>query len=260
MFDAVIHFAALADVADSVVRPQLYYDTNVAKMETLLKIMAEYDVRQIIFSSSAAVYGNPVYLPIDEKHPLNPINPYGSSKMQGEELLQKYEKLYGIRSVSLRYFNAAGTDPERCLGESHHPEHHLIPSMLQAILQRGKPLEIFGSDYDTRDGTCIRDFIHVMDLAEAHYLALEHLLSDGASDCFNLGSGKGYTILEIIQACEEITGRQVPYRFSGRRPGDPAVLLASNEKIKESLKWEPSFSDIYTIISTAWDWERNRLY
>lgn len=259
-FDAVVHFAALADISDSIARPQLYYDTNVSKMDTLLKVMVKNGVLNVIFSSSAAVYGNPTYLPLDEKHSLAPINPYGATKLEGERLLQRYEESDGIRHVSLRYFNAAGADPEGGIGESHKPEHHLLPLIFQAILHNEKPLQIYGSDYSTKDGTCVRDYIHVMDLAKAHYLALSALMNKDISGCFNLGSNTGFTILEMIEACERITGSKVKYTFSDRRPGDPAILLASNEKIRKSLDWKPSFSSIENIINTAWEWERNRHY
>ncbi len=258
-FDAVIHFAAYASVPDSVKRPARYYRNNVTNMQTLLDACVEHGVKYFVFSSSAATFGNPQYTPMDEAHPQNPINPYGTTKLIGEKLLADYERAYGLRYCAFRYFCAAGDSENGSIGEAHNPETHLIPVMIHAA-QQGKPFNVFGSNYDTRDGSCIRDFIHVMDLAEAHYLGLEYLMASNPSDCFNLGSGTGFTVLEMIKALEEVSGQPVPYALADRREGDPAVLVASNTKAKQVLGWNPKHSDIRTILRDAWAWEQNRKY
>lgn len=258
-FDAVIHFAAYASVPDSVKRPARYYRNNVTNMQTLLDACVEHGVKYFVFSSSAATFGNPQYTPMDEAHPQNPINPYGTTKLIGEKLLADYERAHGLHYCVFRYFCAAGDAEDGCIGEAHNPETHLIPVMIRAA-QQGKPFSVFGSDYDTPDGSCIRDFIHVTDLAEAHYLGLEYLMAGNPSDCFNLGSGTGFTVLEMIKALEEVSGQPVPYALADRREGDPAVLVASNTKAKKVLGWNPKHSDIRTILRDAWAWEQNRKY
>jgi UDP-glucose 4-epimerase len=260
-FDSVIHFAAFADVADSIVHPAKYYDNNVNKMLILLDEIVRSGIKFIVFSSSAATFGEPQYIPIDENHPQQPINPYGTTKLIGEEILKDYEKAYGLYSCSLRYFNAAGASKDGLIGESHNPEHHLIPVMMRAAKSEGASLlNIFGSDYDTRDGTCVRDYIHVEDLAEAHYLALLYIMEHRCSENFNLGSDEGFTVLELVRKFEEVTGRKVPYRMAERRMGDPASLVAANRKARDVLGWTPKRSDIETILRDAWNWEQNQRY
>ncbi|MDR1701816.1 MAG: UDP-glucose 4-epimerase GalE [Sporomusaceae bacterium] len=258
--DAVVHFAAFAAVGESVESPSKYYNNNVSKMIDLLDVMVECGIKYFIFSSSAATFGEPLYLPIDEAHGQNPINPYGETKLIGEKLLRDYEKAYGIKYAALRYFNAAGADPDAEIGESHQPEYHLIPLILQTALGQREKLSVYGKDYDTPDGTCVRDFVHVVDLAEAHYLALEYLQKNNLSACFNLGNNIGYTILEVIKVFERLAGVKVNFSFAARRAGDPARLIASNEKAKELLNWDPKLSSLETILATAWNWEQNRKY
>lgn len=256
--DAVIHFGAFASVPDSVINPSKYYENNVAKMRVLLDACVKYKIKYFVFSSSAATFGEPQYLPIDEEHPQNPINPYGYTKLIGERMLADYEKAYGIKYCALRYFCAAGDSPDGQIGEAHNPETHLIPVMVKAALN-GNTLKVFGNDYDTCDGSCIRDFIHVMDLAEAHLLGLEYIINNNCSECFNLGSGTGFTILEMIHNMNEL-GYPVNYEIVGRRPGDPPSLVASNSKARRLLNWEPKYSDIKLILADAIYWEQNRRY
>jgi UDP-glucose 4-epimerase len=258
--DAVVHFAALADVADSVKSPEKYYVNNVSKMITLLDKMVEYSVNKFVFSSSASTFGEPKYVPIDELHDQHPINPYGETKLIGEKLLRDYGKAHGMKYVALRYFNASGADPDCEIGESHNPEHHLLPLLFQTALEKREKLFVYGNDYETPDGTCVRDFIHVMDLAEAHYLALNYMIQNNRSESFNLGNNVGYTILEIINTFERISNIKVKFEFADKRPGDPARLIASNIKAKELLHWNPRLSDIETILRTAWEWEKNKKY
>lgn len=257
--DAVIHFAAFASVPDSVARPARYYHNNVTNMQTLLDACVAHGVKHFVFSSSAAIFGEPQYTPIDEKHPQLPINPYGITKLIGEKLLADYEHAYGLQYCAFRYFCAAGASKEGKLGEAHNPETHLIPVMIKAAIS-GKPFSVFGTDYDTRDGSCIRDFIHVLDLAEAHYLGLCHIMGDNPSDSFNLGSGDGFTVLEMIEALSRVSGKDVPYLKVQRRDGDPAVLIASSEKAKRMLGWNPAHSSIEEILADALRWESNRRY
>lgn len=259
-FDAIVHFAAFADVADSVANPQRYYENNVTKMLTLLDAAVNNKIKYFVFSSSAATFGNPQYLPMDENHPQFPINPYGMTKLIGEKILADYEKAYGIHSCSFRYFNAAGDNPEGLIGEAHNPEHHLIPLVIKSAMGRTGPLNVFGADYPTRDGSCVRDYIHVDDLAEAHYLGLKYIMDKQVSERFNLGSSDGFTVLEIIDAFEKVTGKKVPYKIVARREGDPASLVASNTKAKNILGWKPQFSSIDKIIKDAWNWENKRNY
>ena len=253
---AVLHFASLIEVGESIKNPRKYYARNLGTSLALLDAMIEAGVGNFIFSSSAAVYGIPGHQPITEAHPLNPCNPYGATKAMVERVLPDYDRAYGLRFVSLRYFNASGADPEGRLGEMHDPETHLIPNILLSVLGKKPPLGVFGADFPTPDGTPIRDYIHVQDLADAHVLALRHLLEGKPSEAVNLGTNQGYSVFEVIRAVEEVTGREVPREIRPRREGDPPVLLASTEKALRVLGWEPRISDIRTIIRTAWDWHR----
>ncbi len=258
-FDAVIHFAAFASVPDSVIRPARYYRNNVTNMQTLLDACVEHDIKYFVFSSSAATFGDPQYVPMDENHPQEPINPYGYTKLIGEHLLADYERAYGIKYCAFRYFCAAGDSKDGIIGEAHDPETHLIPVMLKAMIS-GKPFKVFGNDYDTRDGSCIRDFIHVLDIAKAHILGLEWIMKNNASNIFNLGSNQGFTVLEMIKALEAVSKKSVPYEISGRRKGDPAVLVASNKKAEEVLGWKAEHSSIEEILKDALNWELNKKY
>ncbi len=253
--EAVIHMAAYSLVGESVKDPAKYYRNNVDAGLSLLNAMQERGVGKIVFSSTAAVYGEAENQPIVETETLEPTNPYGETKLAFEKILARYEKAYGMHYASLRYFNAAGAT-EKC-GEMHDPETHLIPLVLQAALGQIPCIEIFGDDYPTRDGTCIRDYVHVVDLARAHILALQNL--DTGSAIYNLGcGGAGYTVQEVIQAASEITGLNIPTRVVPRRAGDPAVLIANSEKIKNELGWQPEFQDLHVIIQSAWDWTKKR--
>ncbi len=256
--EAVMHFAAYSLVGESMVKPELYYYNNVYGTLNLLNAMVKYNVKKFIFSSTAAVYGEPNYIPIDEKHPKLPTNVYGETKITIERMLDWFDKIYSLKSIRLRYFNAAGADPSGDIGELHDPETHLIPIVLQAALKERPYISIFGNDYDTKDGTCVRDYIHVNDLAKAHILALEYLETEGKSNFFNLGNGNGYSVKEIIEVAREVTNIDIPVKIGDRRPGDPAVLIASSEKIKKVLGWKPEFFDIKTIISTAWKWHNGK--
>lgn len=258
-FDAVMHFAAFASVPDSVKRPARYYENNVANMQILLDACVENNIKYIVFSSSAAVFGEPQYVPIDEKHPKDPINPYGRTKLIGEKMLEDYEKAYGLHYCAFRYFCAAGDSKNGMIGEAHNPETHLIPVMIRAI-RTGMPFRVFGTDYNTRDGSCVRDFIHVLDLAEAHYLGLKYIMQRNVSECFNLGSNHGFTVLEMIKELEKVTGKNIPWEAAKRREGDPAVLIASNEKARNVLGWNPIHSNIQEILEDTWNWEKNRRY
>lgn len=258
-FDAVMHFAAFASVPDSVIRPSRYYRNNVANMQTLLDCCVENGVKYFVFSSSAATFGEPRYSPVDENHPQNPVNPYGTTKLVGEKMLADYERAYGLRYCAFRYFCAAGASKDGLIGEAHDPETHLIPVMLKAV-KSGKSFKVFGDDYGTRDGSCVRDFIHVADLAEAHKLGLRYITENDRSRCFNLGSGTGFTVFEMIRSLERVTGRSVPYKIAPRREGDPASLVASNTLARELLGWEPVHSEIDEILTDAWSWESARRY
>jgi len=257
---AVIHFAAYAYVGESVTNPQKYYYNNVTNTLNLLQVMLEKNVKNFVFSSTCATYGNPEYTPIDEKHPQNPINPYGNTKLMIEKILKDYSRAYDLKYIALRYFNAAGADNEANIGESHNIETHLIPLVLQAAKKEKDSIKIFGDDYDTPDGTCIRDYIHVNDLAKAHRLALEKLFSGDESNIYNLGIGKGYSVKEIIEISEEVTGLPIKTEIAPRREGDPPVLVAANQKAIQELGWQPEYTDIKNIIETAWFWEKNRRY
>jgi UDP-glucose-4-epimerase GalE len=254
--EAVLHFASLIQVGESYADPRKYYTHNLITSLNLLDIMLEAGVKYFVFSSSAAVYGEPLQRPITESHPLNPFNPYGQTKFFVEIILQDYARAYGLRFISLRYFNAAGADPEGQLGELHDPETHLIPNILLFLLRKKKNFEIFGTDFPTKDGTAIRDYIHVTDLAKAHVLALKTLLKSSRSEFINLGTNKGYSVLEIINKTEEITGEKILYKESPRREGDVPVLLASKDKAEKILGWKLDHSDIETIIETAWNWHK----
>ncbi len=251
---SVIHFAAHAYVGESVEQPLKYYKVNVTGMLNLLEVMLARGVEKIVFSSSCATYGSPALVPISESQPQNPINPYGASKLVGERLLVDFQNAYGMRSISLRYFNAAGADPDYELGEEHDPETHLIPLVLLAAKGERPNVTIFGADYDTPDGTCIRDYVHVADLAEAHALALEKLECGGGTAQLNLGTGAGYSIQQVIQAARATTGRQIPVQYGPRRPGDPPRLVADASQAKLQLGWRPEHSQLSNIIATAWQW------
>lgn len=255
--EAVMHFAASSLVGESVRHPSGYYHNNVVKGLSLLDAMVESGVRHLVFSSTAAVYGEPREVPIPEDHPASPTNPYGATKLALEGAMRWYEEAYGLRYTSLRYFNAAGADPAGDIGEDHDPETHLIPLVLKVALGLMPRLEVFGTDYPTPDGTCVRDYIHVNDLADAHVLALEALASGFPSTVYNLGNGSGYSVLEVIRAAEEVVGRPITVNYGARRPGDPAALVAGSEKIRAELGWRPRLNDLRAIIETAWRWHRS---
>lgn len=258
-FAAVMHFASFIQVGESVQKPDKYYRNNVANSLNLLDAMVKYNVRNIIFSSTAAVYGEPLYTPIDTDHPKNPVNPYGCSKWFFEQILHDYDRAYGLKSIVLRYFNAAGADPAGRLGENHNPETHLIPLVLQVAAGRRQQIEVFGVDYPTKDGTCVRDYIHVTDLCEAHLLALQKLLAGATSCAYNLGNGTGYSVFEVIQTAVKVTGKKIPVVTSAKRAGDPAILVASSRQAKDELLWRPKYSELATIIEHAWAWEQKQL-
>lgn len=259
-YDAVIHFAAFTSVGESVAEPRKYFRNNVGNMMTLMDAAVDHGIGYFVFSSSAAVFGEPEEIPIREDHPQRPINPYGETKMIGERMLADYERAYGLHSCSFRYFNAAGDSSDSLIGESHDPETHLIPLVIRAALGKRPPLQVFGGDYDTWDGSCIRDYVHVEDLASAHYLGLRYIMEHNVSEQFNLGSENGFTVLEIIRAFEKVAGIPVPYAMAGRRAGDPAVLVAGNEKAKTLLGWTPEKSRLETILADAYQWELKRTY
>ena len=254
-FDAVMHFASFIQVGESVQQPAKYYQNNVVKTLTLLDAMRAHGVDRFIFSSTAATFGEPQYSPMDERHPQQPINPYGRTKLMLEQVLADYEQAYGLRSVSLRYFNAAGADPEGQLGERHEPETHLIPLVLQAASGRRPHIGVFGRDYDTPDGTCIRDYIHIEDLCTAHWLALQSLMGGAGSQAYNLGNGHGFSVQEVIDTAQRVTGRSIAVVNGPRRAGDPARLVADSSLIREKLGWEPRYADLATIVAHAWAWE-----
>ena len=257
--EAVMHFAAFTYVGESVEDPQKYYMNNVKNTLNLLQVMLEENVKHFVFSSTCATYGNPIEIPITETHPQNPINPYGKGKLVIEQVLNDYSNAYGLKYASLRYFNAAGADPDCEIGEMHNPETHLIPLILDAASGEREDIKIFGSDYDTPDGTCIRDYIHVTDLAEAHILALEHLQKGGESDVFNLGNGSGFSVKEVIETARRITGKTIKEVEAPRRPGDPSIFIGSSKKAMEILKWKPKYNKLSQIIKTAWEWHKKKL-
>ena len=252
--EKVVHFAAFSQVGESVMNPQKYYINNVCGTINLLRAMLENNVKKIVFSSTAATYGEPVYIPIDEKHPQNPINPYGQSKLMIEKIMDDYNKAYGLKSVRLRYFNVAGADLKSRIGEWHDPETHLIPNILKSTFNNGKTFQMFGDDYDTKDGTCVRDYINVEDLAQAHLLALKYLDEGGETNFFNLGTNDGNTVKEVFAACEKVTQKDIPVEMKPRRAGDPASLVADNNKAKENLNWNPKHT-LEESIQSAYTWE-----
>lgn len=250
--EAVIHFAAYSLVGESVQEPAKYYDNNLVSTMKLLNAMKEYGCKYIVFSSTAAVFGEPENIPIMEMDKKEPTNTYGETKLSMEKMLKWYDVAYGIKSVALRYFNAAGADIEGKIGEDHSPESHLIPIILQVALGKREAIHIYGDDYNTEDGTCIRDYIHVTDLANAHILALEYLKKNNISNVFNLGNGKGYSVKQVIDTVEQVTKKEIKRVIDARRPGDPAILIASSQKAKDELGWKPEFDSLPTIIETAW--------
>lgn len=255
---AVIHFAAYINVGESVTNPAKYYRNNVVGTLTLLDAMVKAGVKHLVFSSTCAVYGTPQFIPLTELHPQSPINPYGKSKLMVEQMLADFDHAYGLKSIIFRYFNAAGADPSGQLGEDHNPETHLIPLVLQTALGKRDAISIFGTDYDTPDGTCIRDYIHVNDLAEAHVLGLEYLLEHNKSEAFNLGNGNGFSVKEVIDTAEKVTGRAIKRIECERRPGDPPVLVGSSEKARQLLGWNPKYPSLEDIITHAWKWHQKR--
>ncbi len=258
--DAVLHFAAYAYVGESVAKPAKYYKNNVCNTIQLLDIMRKYQVNHIIFSSTCATYGVPDKMPITEDMPQKPVNPYGATKWMVERILEDYRKAYGINYCCLRYFNAAGADPEGELGESHMPETHLIPLILDAASGKRESISIFGTDYPTKDGTCVRDYIHVSDLADAHIRALEYLIKGGESSCFNLGNGNGDSVRHVIEVAKQVTGREIKVKEEKRRAGDPPILIGSAKKAAKVLGWEPRYAEIETIMEHAWKWHENKEY
>jgi UDP-glucose 4-epimerase len=252
--DAVMHFAAFSQVGESMNQPLKYYRNNLAETVVLLEAMVRHEVKRFIFSSTAAVYGEPVAIPIREDHPCLPTNPYGNTKLAVERMLADCDAAYGLKYTALRYFNAAGADESGGIGELHDPETHLIPIVLKAAAGGNHHIQVFGIDYPTTDGTCIRDYVHVNDLAQAHLLALDALLAGGRSAVYNLGSSQGYSVKEVIGKAEAVTGKQLAVAAAPRRPGDPAILVASSEKIKSELGWLPAYDNLETIIRTAWHW------
>ncbi|AXA84055.1 UDP-glucose 4-epimerase GalE [Lysobacter oculi] len=259
-FDAVMHFCARSLVGESVAQPYDYYANNVTGTLNLLQAMRRHGVGKLIFSSTAAVFGNPVSERIDEGHPKAPINPYGASKLMVERMLQDAASAYSLRSVALRYFNAAGASPEGDIGESHQPETHLIPNALRAALGTGPALKLFGTDYPTPDGTCVRDYVHVDDLAQAHERALAYMQAHEGAHAFNLGNGQGFSVREVIEAASRVAGRAVPFEVAPRREGDPATLVASSERARAELGWSPVHASLDEIIGTAWRWHQSPRY
>lgn len=254
--DSVVHFAAFAYVGESVEHPEMYYSNNVIGSFNLIKAVKECGIKKFVFSSTCSLYGNPLRVPISENEPTKPINPYAQTKLIIEKILHDFDAAYGLKYVALRYFNAAGADLEGKIGESHIPEPHLIPIVLEAALGKREKILIFGDDYDTEDGTCIRDYIHITDLADAHLKALEYLDHYKQSEIFNLGTGSGYSVKEIIKTAEKITDKYLKSEIVNRRAGDPAILIADNKKVKKVLKWNPKYN-LEEIITSAWNWHKN---
>jgi UDP-glucose-4-epimerase GalE len=255
--DAVVHFAAFAYVGESVQHPALYYRNNVGSTLTLLEAMRDHKIGKLVFSSSCTVYGNPKYLPLDEEHPREGVSPYGESKLFCEGMLASFDRAYGIRSVPLRYFNAAGADEQGRTGESHDPETHLIPLALQVAAGKRPSIDVFGEDWDTPDGTCVRDYVHVSDLAQAHALALDRLRSGAPSRAYNLGTEHGHSVREVLSACERVSGRPVRAVSAPRRAGDPARLVAVATRARTELGWSPRFTELDAIVASAWRWQQN---
>jgi UDP-glucose 4-epimerase len=257
-FAAVMHFAAYAYVGESVSQPDKYYRNNVMGTLTLLEAMVAAGIKQFVFSSTCATYGIPNIVPIPEDHPQSPINPYGATKLMVERILADFDVAYDLKSVTFRYFNAAGADPQGKLGEDHQPETHLIPLVLMTALGKQEAIAILGTDYPTPDGTCVRDYIHVSDLADAHVLGLEYLLKGNPSQVFNLGNGNGFSVREVIETAKEVTGREIPAIECDRRPGDPPALVGSGDKAKQTLGWNPQYADLEQILRHAWQWHLKR--
>ena len=253
---AVMHFSSFIDVGESVTNPEKYYTNNVVNTMNLLHVMLKHNVKKFIFSSTCATYGVPQKIPLVEDHPQNPINPYGMTKLMVEKILKDYDNAYGLKSVILRYFNASGADESGEIGEWHNPETHLIPLILDAAIGKREDIKIFGTDYDTEDGTCIRDYIHVTDLADAHIRALKYLEDENTSNEFNLGNGVGFSVRQVIESAKKVTGRDFKVEETKRRPGDPAVLIGSSKKARDTLGWNPQYTDIDDIIKTAWIWHQ----
>ena len=254
-FDAVMHFASFIEVGESIHSPAKYYQNNFTNTQKLLDAMVKHGVLNFIFSSTAAIFGEPEYVPIDEKHPMMPINPYGRTKLMVEQVLADYDRAYGMKSVALRYFNAAGADPQTRIGERHVPESHLIPLVLQAASGRRESISIFGQNYDTPDGTCIRDYIHICDLCDAHLLAIKALQSSNKSAAYNLGNGNGFSVKEVIDTAKKVTGKEFNVVIAESRAGDPARLVADASLARKELNWKPEFSSLESIIKHAWLWE-----
>ncbi|MFD1451564.1 UDP-glucose 4-epimerase GalE [Oceanobacillus sojae] len=257
--DAIIHFAASSLVGESMKKPLDYYENNVLGTFQLIKKAVEYKVNNIVFSSTAATYGEPKNIPILETDPTIPTNPYGETKLAIEKMLRWSYEAYGLNSICLRYFNAAGADPEGRIGEDHTPESHLIPIVLEAALGQRDGMKIFGNDYPTTDGTCIRDYIHVLDLAQAHYLAVQKLINDGGCDIFNLGNGQGFSVKEVIETCRKVTQREIKADIAPRREGDPAQLIASSKRAKNNLGWQPKYNQLETMVQHAWNWHSTHI-
>ena len=252
--EAVVHFAAFSIVPESMSKPLKYFDNNTGGMITLLEAMRDHNIKYIVFSSTAATYGVPEHMPIKETDPQNPINPYGLSKLMMEKMMHWADKAYGIKFVALRYFNVAGAAPDGTIGEDHGPETHLVPIILQVAQGKRKELSIFGDDYNTPDGTNVRDYVHVMDLADAHILAIKYLEAGNESNAFNLGSSTGFSNKQILEAAREVTGKPIPAKIAPRRPGDPDSLVAASDKARNVLGWDPKYDDVHDIIATAWKW------
>jgi len=254
--EAVMHFSAFAYVGESVTDPSKYYRNNVANTLNLLEVMREFGIKYFIFSSTCATYGMPLEIPITEDHPQTPVSPYGKSKLMVEDILKDFDSAYGIKHINLRYFNAAGADPAAEIGERHNPETHLIPLTIYAALGMRDSIKIFGSDYPTKDGTCVRDYIHVTDLADAHIKAFEHIKTTNKSDSFNLGNDIGHSVRDIINTVKKVSKQNFKIIETARRAGDPAVLISSSKKASDILAWKPQYADIETIVETAWKWHR----
>ncbi len=255
-FDVVMHFASSILVGESVVDPAKYYRNNFANTQNLLDVMVKHDVKHFIFSSTAAIFGEPQYTPIDEQHPKQPINPYGRSKWMVEQMLEDYDRAYGLKSTCLRYFNACGADPDGELGERHDPETHLIPLVLQVASGKRESITVFGKNYNTKDGTCIRDYIHIVDLCQAHWLAIQQLLRYNNSKRYNLGNGVGFSVQQVIDVCKKVTGKHITAIDGDRREGDPDVLVADAKLIQKELGWEPQYPNLDVIVEHAWGWEK----
>ena len=255
-YESIMHFASFINVGESYIHPKKYYDNNVINTLNLLDCMVDLKISNFIFSSTAAVSGEPSLTPIKEDQNIAPVNPYGNTKAIVEKILKDYDEAYGLKYISLRYFNACGAHIDGTIGERHDPETHLIPLILQSASGRRKDFKIYGDDYDTKDGTCVRDYIHVMDLANAHLSSLEKLIKNQKSDIYNIGNNQGFSVKEIISMAEKVTQSKIPYEITSRRKGDPSELIADNKKISENLNWSANYSDLQTILETAWEWEK----